>query len=206
MTIQKIVLGSFQTNTYILLHKKEAIIIDPSIGFEKIKEAIKDYHLKACLLTHGHYDHIASLNDLIIDYPQVPIYIHENEEHFLTDPVYNLSFILTHTEFIFKGKAKLLKKDDILHFLDCNILCKWTPGHSYGSLSYYFEKENVIFTGDTLFKNSIGRTDFPTSNYDQLVESVKNEIFTLPDHTQIFPGHLENTDVLYEKENNVFFK
>jgi hydroxyacylglutathione hydrolase len=206
MNIKHLVLGPVNTNTYILSVDNKAIVIDPSFGFSTIKEALIGKEVVACLLTHGHYDHIASIELLKKEYPKAPIYIHEKEEHFLRDPEYNLSLYLMNETFSYKGEVSTLKDHDKLEILghECQVL--HTPGHSYGSVSYYIPSQKIIFTGDLLFKNSIGRSDFPTSNFEELLSSVKKRIFTLPQETLVYPGHNEFTTVLDEKNNNVFFK
>ena len=194
------------TNCYLIINKenKEALLVDPADNALRISNVIEENGctLKAILLTHGHFDHIMALNDLKKRY-NVPVYAHEEEEDVLKQSSLNLSGSIGQ---IYTTQADVYVKDgEHLKLAGLDVIALYTPGHTKGGACYYFPEEKVLMSGDTLFHCSIGRTDFPTGSMSQLVRSVKEQLFVLPDDVQVYPGHDSVTSIGYEKQYNPFF-
>lgn len=202
----KAMINDFTENTYIINEKKDAFIIDPGINFEEIKAYIteKDLNVLGILITHGHFDHIFTVNELVEEY-NVNVYIHELERDFLFDPNLNLSS-MTYKKFVMKKKqnAVTFSKGHTFKLGHEIINVIETPGHSRGGVCYQYKR--VVFSGDTLFKGSVGRTDLPTSNRADLERSVNILATTLKDNTIVYPGHGPFTTILNEKYENPFIK
>ncbi|GBF12616.1 MBL fold metallo-hydrolase [Tepidibacillus infernus] len=204
MQIERFILGDFQMNSYLLIEGKDAILID--VGFDpfSIEKFIKEKELtlKAILLTHAHLDHIGGLEQIRERF-KVPVYLHQEEKEWLSSPQLNGSEI-----FPFFGEVKCKPADVLLCDLDSLEIESFfievihTPGHTPGGISYYLKP--FLFSGDTLFKESIGRTDLKGGNYDQLLKSIHEKLFTLPDETVVYPGHGEKTTIRFEKELNPY--
>lgn len=204
--IKSMTLGMVATNCYLIINKenKEALLVDPADNALRISNVIEENSctLKAILLTHGHFDHIMALNDLKKRY-NVPVYAHEEEEDVLKQSSLNLSGSIGQ---IYTTQADVYVKDgEHLKLAGLDVIVLYTPGHTKGGVCYYFPEEKVLMSGDTLFHCSIGRTDFPTGSVSQLVRSVKEQLFVLPDDVQVYPGHDSVTSIGYEKQYNPFF-
>ena len=204
--IKSMTLGMVATNCYLIINKenKEALLVDPADNALRISNVIEENGctLKAILLTHGHFDHIMALNDLKKRY-NVPVYAHEEEEDVLKQSSLNLSGSIGQ---IYTTQADVYVKDgEHLKLAGLDVIVLYTPGHTKGGVCYYFQEEKVLMSGDTLFHCSIGRTDFPTGSMSQLVRSVKEQLFVLPDDVQVYPGHDSVTSIGYEKQYNPFF-
>ena len=204
--IKSMTLGMVATNCYLIINKenKEALLVDPADNALRISNVIEENGctLKAILLTHGHFDHIMALNDLKKRY-NVPVYAHEEEEDVLKQSSLNLSGSIGQ---IYTTQADVYVKDgEHLKLAGLDVIVLYTPGHTKGGTCYYFPEEKVLMSGDTLFHCSIGRTDFPTGSMSQLVRSVKEQLFVLPDDVQVYPGHDSVTSIGYEKQYNPFF-
>ena len=141
------------------------------------------------------------LDGLLKEY-DIPVYALENEKDILNSGRLNLSAMMG-TEYTFSG-ARYVKDGQILDLGGMQVRVIHTPGHTSGGCCYYIEKEGVLFSGDTLFHASIGRTDFPTGSSSRLVRSVKERLFELPDETKVYPGHMDETSIGYEKKYNPF--
>ncbi|NJH87132.1 MBL fold metallo-hydrolase [Staphylococcus agnetis] len=202
MEISYLPLGFVSTNTYFVTNEDALLIIDPAGESHKILDKIKSMNkpLKAILLTHAHFDHIAALDDVLDVYP-VPVYMHKNEHDFLTNPAKNGSQkfqelglpIITS-----QAKPQFIDEGDIqLHGFDISVL--YTPGHSPGSLSYVFKDFAVV--GDTLFNNGIGRTDLYQGDLETLIDSIKDKLFELDETMPIYPGHGPSTTIENEFMN-----
>ena len=206
MEIKRLIVGMVQTNCYIAVHPetKEAVIVDPGDEAARIEDALAQTgaKAKAILLTHGHFDHVTAMEELRRDLG-VPVYACEQEQAVLADPDKNLS-----VQFQGGGlhlKADMLLKDgETFEAAGYTFQMLHTPGHTVGGCCYYLPEEHRLFSGDTLFCASIGRTDLPTGSSSQLVRSVKEKIMILPEDTKIYPGHMEETSVQFEKEHNPF--
>lgn len=204
--IKSMTLGMVATNCYLIINKetKEALLVDPADNALRISNVIEENGctLKAVLLTHGHFDHIMALNDLKKKY-NVPVYAHEEEEDVLKQSSLNMSGMVGQ---IYTTQADIYVKDgEHLKLAGLDVIVLHTPGHTKGGACYYFPEEKVLMSGDTLFHCSIGRTDFPTGSMSQLVRSVKEQLFVLPDDVQVYPGHDSGTSIGYEKQYNPFF-
>lgn len=204
--IKSMTLGMVATNCYLIINKetKEALLIDPADNALRISNVIEENvcTLKAILLTHGHFDHIMALNELKKRY-NVPVYAHEEEEDVLKQSSLNMSGMIGQ---IYTTQADIYVKDgEHLKLAGLDIIVLHTPGHTKGGVCYYLPEEKVLMSGDTLFHCSIGRTDFPTGSMSQLVHSVKEQLFVLPDDVQVYPGHDSVTSIGYEKQYNPFF-
>ena len=189
-----------QVNCYILGCKRtrEAVIIDPGDGFEKIKKCLEEAGLKAkfILNTHGHADHIGANGRF-----GLPVIIHRADVTFLKNPVKNLSaqFGLT----VFSPKAnRFLEDKEKIDVGDLALEIIHTPGHTPGSIS--IECEDMVFTGDTLFCEGVGRTDFSYSSEKDLFKSISEKLLVLPDSTKVYPGHGPASTIGHEKANNAF--
>ena len=204
--IKSMTLGMVATNCYLIINKetKEALLIDPADNALRISNVIEENvcTLKAILLTHGHFDHIMAPNELKKRY-NVPVYAHEEEEDVLKQSSLNMSGMIGQ---IYTTQADIYVKDgEHLKLAGLDIIVLHTPGHTKGGVCYYLPEEKVLMSGDTLFHCSIGRTDFPTGSMSQLVRSVKEQLFVLPDDVQVYPGHDSVTSIGYEKQYNPFF-
>ena len=216
MEIKKIPVAPIGANCYIVSEKENAFIIDPGGDADCIIKATENLKVKGIMLTHTHFDHIGALNDLVQAFPGIEIEVPELESDWLFDPELNLSALFD-GGFVFKGKVtKLLSDTAVENFLSgYKIHIIHTPGHTPGSTCFYINqsddetadcKNPVLFSGDTLFRNSIGRTDFPGGDGRKIIASIKNKLLILPDETVVYPGHDENTSIAMEKKFNPFLK
>ncbi|GGH79726.1 glyoxylase-like metal-dependent hydrolase (beta-lactamase superfamily II) [Pullulanibacillus pueri] len=200
-------LGAIQTNAYILENdNKEALIIDPGAEAEKVMTFIKDHALKplAILLTHAHFDHIGAL-EAIRNTLHLPVYLHAHEQEWLSDPEKNGSTLFPMVEACRCQPAEhVLTEEQNLQIGNFNCRVLETPGHSPGSVAYYFDDDAVVFSGDALFYGSIGRTDLYGGDQDVLIQSINDKLFSLPSHTVVAPGHGMETTIGYEKQTNPF--
>ena len=206
MKVGKFVLGPVATNCYIGINEetKECFIVDPATCPPEFVSYIKNAGLtvKAVLLTHGHFDHIMGLDALLKEF-SVPVYAHEAERDVLESEQLNSSASMLGQPYSFSGADYVTNRQE-LRIAGFEILVIYTPGHTIGGCCYYIEKEKALFSGDTLFHGSVGRTDLPTGSMGQLVSSVRDRLFVLPDDTQVYPGHMEETTIGYEKKYNPF--
>lgn len=203
--IGRMVIGVYSTNCYFIYREsnKECIVVDPADAGDKIYEALsnKGFSIKAIFLTHGHFDHIWGAKALQRS-AGVKIYALEEEKNLCENAGLNVSEGA--------GKAYTLTPDVCLkdgeEITIADISCKViaTPGHTAGSCCYYFEDAGFLVCGDTIFLESVGRTDFPTGSHSQLVRSVKEKIFTLPEQVILYPGHGDSTSIEHEKQYNPF--
>jgi len=210
MKLFSIVFNNFLVNTYLASSEnKETILIDPAFSTsfeqEKIMQIIKNEELKIkyIIFTHTHVDHICGCEFIKNLYPKVPIMMHKDA--LLLYQKYNqyssiMGFKeqqLPFVEFYIEDNQEIKIGNDVFSILH-------TPGHAPGSICIYNQKDNIVFTGDTLFHQSIGRTDLFGGSYKTLIDSIETKLLPLPPKTEVFPGHGDNTTIEFETNNNPF--
>jgi len=207
LKIHAFTLGQWMTNCYVVHAEgsKTCWIIDAGFDPDPMIEAVKQYGMTPSMLvlTHAHVDHIAGINTVRESWPDLPIAIHEAEAKFLSDPILNLSagagMNITAPE-----PDRLLHHGDTLTLDGLDFEVRHTPGHSPGGICLYQSDCGVALVGDTLFYDSIGRHDFPTSDGEQLMRSIREQLMTLPDPTEVYPGHMQPTTIGRERQLNPF--
>ena len=191
MKIERFNIGDdYVCNMYIVGEEGEpCIVVDPGADPNNfVEKYVRKHHngqIAGFLLTHGHYDHIEGLRLCTM---QAPVYVHLLEEEFLVEPAYNLSLDFLDHLYIRGLKTKLFIDKDFINIGNYEIKVIHTPFHTRGSSCFYFEKERVLFSGDTLFHLSIGRTDLITGS-NKTVESSLQKLVVLPPETKVYPGH-----------------
>jgi len=205
LNIRTFALGPWMTNCYVVSAGEPCWIIDCGMEPGSLLDYIDDQQLtpQAVLLTHAHFDHIAGLAETRRRWPQLPIMVHSVESQYLTRPTDNLSAFLD-SPIHAPEPTGTLAGGSSFSFGDVTAEIRHTPGHSPGSVSFYLPDERVVFGGDTLFLNSIGRTDFPHSDPRILQQSIRMHLLSLPDDTTVHPGHGPSTTVGRERTSNPF--
>lgn len=200
------VLGEIGTNCYVIVNEavKRCVIVDPADQPESIGTMIDKCGSKpsAALLTHGHYDHMTAA-EAIKDKYDINIYAGEHEKDVLLQPDKNLSGIMGRHPVSLEADQWLSDGDE-LELAGIKIKVLHTPGHTEGGVCYYIPEASALFSGDTLFAESVGRTDFPTGSMGKLISGIKNKLLLLPDDTVVYPGHGDATTIAYEKQYNPY--
>jgi hydroxyacylglutathione hydrolase len=221
--VERVVVGPWKTNCYIYSStKKECIIIDPGGSEEEIASRVDVLNMVpiGIALTHGHADHLAALGKLRDSYAargyRLPIAINPSDRRFLgTGGIEshreNLEFIGLDEATFFDAESEELPKADVRlregdRVFDMDIVVLETPGHTPGSVCFYSEREGILFSGDTLFFDGVGKTDLPGGSEKKLRESIQKKIAVLPPETRVFPGHGPFTTVEREKRGNPYFR
>ena len=199
------VVGPIQTNCYFLYREdtKECLIIDPGYEADKIEAYVqkKQLHVAGILLTHGHFDHITAADEVRKKF-QTKIYASGKEKELMADPRMNVSVMM--------GDSVSLKADvwledgQELEMLGETMRCILTPGHTGGGMCFYFPKACMLFSGDTLFQESVGITDFPTGSSRELIRSVREKLLVLPEAVRVYPGHGLMTTIRDEQMFNPY--
>lgn len=205
LKIGRMVIGSVQTNCYFVYREgtSDVIFFDPADKGDYIYETLKDkgFNVKGILLTHAHFDHIWGCNKLR-ELSGAPIYAYEAEKVLCEDAGTNVSEQVGRPYTVIPDRYLKDGEEITVADMTCRLIA--TPGHTVGSCCYYFEEDGLLIAGDTLFQESVGRTDLATGSMGELVRSIKDKLFTLPDDTKVYPGHGDSTTIGYEKEYNPF--
>jgi hydroxyacylglutathione hydrolase len=202
----RIPLGPIQTNCYIVYNEsKECLIFDPGEESKKLMTILSKQRWKpiAIFLTHAHFDHIGAVDDIRAQY-SIPVYMSNREESWLQDPKLNGSLSFRTGGMIVKPADHFIDKESEIQISNFIFQVLKTPGHSPGSLSYYFPSLEAVIAGDTLFKNSIGRTDLVGGDSALLLKSIHQKLLVLPEDTLVLPGHEEETTIGSEMDSNPF--
>lgn len=206
--VDYMVVGPVSTNCYFLINEelREAVIVDPGDQAQKIQAYLTKEEIKpvAILLTHGHFDHMMAAEALRNAY-KIPVYAAEKEKSLLNSATLNLAKGFIRTDYTMDADV-YCKEGDELSLAGCVLKVLETPGHTQGGCCYYIAAEDILFSGDTLFQRSIGRTDFPGGSFAELRKSIKEKLYVLPEHTICYSGHGEATRIGEEKEHNPYVR
>lgn len=211
MKIVQFTFNSFQENTYLIFDSQNiGIIIDPGCStppeMSMLDDFIKNHtiDIKAIVNTHCHIDHVLGIDHVSKKYG-VDLFIHDYEQVVL-DACPRVADMYGMTYQKHNCPVHYIDAGATMHFGQLEFKSLFCPGHSPGSLAFYFEKEKIVIAGDVLFDGSIGRTDLPGGDYNTLIHSIQSELFTLPDDVQVYPGHGGSTTIGKEKRSNPFFQ
>lgn len=205
LQIERLILGMIRTNSWLAVNRetKEVLFIDPADEAEKIQKKVTELGLTPAgiLLTHGHFDHIGAV-DVLKEIYGIECYAGAEEKEVLENPAFNLSSSYGVGYAVYADH--FLKDGEVFELAGFEIRVIAAPGHTKGGVCYYLPQEKVVFSGDTLFKTSIGRTDLPTGSMGTLVRSVRSLLSVLPEDTLVYPGHDLETKVSFERRFNPF--
>ena len=210
MKIDCLILGLYETNCYILRQSEQSedcLIIDTGLDPDTLVNFLQKQNLNpaAVVLTHGHIDHIAGLVSLRENYPQIKVYIHQLDAEMLDEPMSNLS-AMTGAKFTTGPADFTVQDNDVIEQAGIKLQVLHTPGHTPGGISLYSADEGIVFSGDALFADSVGRTDFPGGSMAQLVKSIEEKLLILPEQTKVYPGHGPATTIAHEKAYNQYLR
>lgn len=203
--VKLLTLGGMGTNGYVVYRENQAVVIDPGDDLYKIDGFLKEQELQleGILLTHGHFDHIGAVEALKEAY-KVKVYALEQEKDTLKDSAKNLSGAMGAGYGI---EADVWLQDgETLSLAGIDFKVIHTPGHTPGGVCYYVEEKEMLFSGDTLFHCSVGRSDFPGGSGSTLVRSIVDKLLCLPDDTKVLPGHMDPSTIGIEKQYNPFIQ
>lgn len=206
MKVKAFSLGPLGTNCYVLSKDHECIIFDPSGESNEIIKHMEENSLipQAILLTHAHFDHIGALNDLRKKY-ELDVYLHKAEKDWLENPELNRSVIFFGEEHaIISERPEHLLEEGTLKVGNFEMEVIHTPGHSPGSVTFIFQDNKFIISGDVLFPMGIGRTDLPDGSIEELARSISEKLYQLPDNFIVYPGHNVPTEIGIEKRHNPY--
>ncbi len=208
LQVHTVVSRPFEENTYVVWRegRTDALVIDPGLEPDLILECLRDHGLTpaALLNTHGHADHIGGNAALKEAFPDAPLLIGEHEAVMLTDPWVNLSALFG-MPVVSPPADRTVRAGEVIEFAGVPLEVRFTPGHSPGHVVFvYRDSPCLVFGGDVLFRGSIGRTDFPGCGFEPLAASIREQLYTLPDDTVVYPGHGPVTKTGYEKRTNPF--
>ncbi|MBO8463157.1 MAG: MBL fold metallo-hydrolase [Firmicutes bacterium] len=200
--------GNLGANCYFIINEatKDVVCVDTGAQGDTIYELIKTngWNLCGILLTHGHVDHIGAVSYLKSHIDSLNVYAGKEEQEMLGKPELNLTTMFGKSESL---QADYLVEDgQMIQLGGMTFQCIETPGHTKGGICYYLESEKALFTGDTLFAQSVGRSDFPTGDLKALEQSIQMKLYKFPEDTVVYPGHNETTTIGYEKQHNMFVR
>ncbi len=210
MKIDHLVLGAYQTNSYVLRpssNSSDCIIIDTGLEADELIDFLKEHKLNplALILTHGHPDHTTGVSALRADFPQIQVYVHKLDSKLMTSPPSLLVAMagirmrpIAPADVLIEGPTTIEIGGVVLEVFH-------TPGHTMGSICLYSKDDGIVFVGDTLFEGSVGRTDLG-GNMSQLINSIKQKLLALPDETIVYPGHGPQTTIARERAYNPFLQ
>ena len=209
MLVKAIAVGDYQSNAYIVSASKggEAVLIDPGDEAGRLVKALEGFTVRAIVLTHGHVDHIGAVEEVRRSIGEADFIVGREDVGMIESPVKNLSALMG--QFIrLKGATRAVQDGDEIAAGPLVLRVLATPGHTPGGISLYAADDGTgrgaVFTGDTLFAGSIGRTDFPGGDMETLLESIRTKLLTLPQDTVVWPGHGPSTTIGAEKRENPF--
>lgn len=207
MNVRNMPSGMLMVNTYLVIDEntKKGFIVDPG-GFDKKLCSVVEQSgisLEYIILTHGHVDHIGGVEDYRKKFPQIKVIAAKEELEMLKNPDFNMSNMMGMSPVSLVPDITVVE-GDCISVGDIDIRFVMTPGHSPGGMCIIIDKEKVVFSGDTLFAQSIGRTDFPGCSFEKLINSIKEKLFILDDDTVVYPGHMNSTSIGFEKRHNPF--
>ncbi len=204
--VEEYTVGMVQTNCYFIVNQKtnEGLIVDPGAQPKRLAELAREHGVKpvAILLTHCHCDHADGVEYMAKEFG-IPVYVHEQEKEGMENPSINLSAGITGMRKKYHADI-FVKDEEELELAGLRIKVLLTPGHTPGGCCYYFEDAGILASGDTLFRGSIGRTDFPGGDYKQLINAIRTKLLVLPRDTEVLPGHEARTKIAYEADYNPF--
>lgn len=208
LSLTSYTVGPLAENCYLLAddNSKTAVLIDPGEEAPLLLDELskKGLELTAIWLTHAHFDHVGAVEG-ITSFHKVPVYLHPADK-----PLYeHAAEAARRWDIPFQqptAPTTDLSADQVLKFGGADIRCLFTPGHAPGHISFYIPSENFVVAGDALFEGSVGRTDLPGGDAEQLLKSIKTQLLTLPDETIVYPGHMHKTTIGKEKRTNPFIQ
>ena len=219
MKIKSFITGAIGTNCYLVWDEEstEAMLIDPGAYEPGIRNNVAGagLMLKYIVLTHGHGDHIGGVPELLVDFPEALLVAGEADLDLVGDTRLNISAVFFGRKILLEPDI-LLKDGDEIELGGLSFQVIGTPGHTPGGLSFYIREcdedyaggafSGTVFTGDTIFRASVGRTDLPGGDFGVLAASIREKLFALPDDTLALPGHMDATTIGYEKKYNPFVR
>jgi glyoxylase-like metal-dependent hydrolase (beta-lactamase superfamily II) len=207
MEVESFSLGSFQTNSFIAwcAGQKECLVIDVGDSPNPLQKFMdeRSFEPVAVVLTHGHADHMLGVKSLKSAYPEMQLWVGKGDAKQIRNPLKNLSALFLRPMSL-PPPDRLLEGGDKIEVGKINLEVIEVPGHTAGSIALYSREDSVIFCGDTLFSEGIGRTDLPGGSHEMLLKSIKENLLNLPEDTIVYPGHGPETTVGREKKHNPF--